>query len=670
MACPTTTERAVAMVSGFVVAAMALAVMAGWLAGIRKLTHLNPSLPPMQFNTAVAFLLCSLGLFTLHHRSAYPVRFFGGAAALIGALTLLQYVLGIDIGLDAAIVDQTPDPNRMAPNTAITFTLIGTALVVAGMKRIGNAHLVAWALLCTIASTFGLASLVGYATQLDTAYGWSNFTRMAVHTSFGSVTLGISGLALACFASRRVAGKHPLRWLSLTTGVSVWMLTVLLWQALQAAHSDLKLDTDSSSIYSLLSWMVLAGGTVGAILISAVLAQTAFLRDELRIRRSVEARLREAMHEIQLQKYALDRHSIVAVTDPRGVITSVNDKFCSISGYSREELIGQTHRVVNSGTHPKSFFVELWRVISSGETWHGVICNRAKDGSLYWVATTIVPFIDSEGGITRYVSVRTDVTQQVLSELKIRNINTELRRKNAEMEQFTYTVSHDLKSPIVTIRGYTEYLKRDLSQERQDRVDGFVESILQATEKMRHTIDDLLELSRIGRMSHEMADCSLADVAETVVREMRPQIERIGAEVDIQPGLPSIQGDRFRLEQVFQNLLANAIKYARREDVALRVQIRWETRENMVRVRVADNGPGIDPAYREKVFGLFERLEPDMEGTGVGLSIVRRIADLHHGRAWIEETPGGGATFIIEFARDHADHDEFAELQMNEVMHT
>lgn len=637
------------------------AVMVGWLFDIRGLINLRPILPPMQFNTAFGFFLCGAGYLAIFFRSRLFARVFGAIAVALGALTLFQYVAGVNLGIDDFFLDQTPDPNRMAPNTALCFALVGAKIFIVEGRGIDKHALALRVLLSSVTLVLGLTAVTGYFTNIETAYAWGDLTRMALHTSSGFVMLGACGLVASLSTSYQAQAKHIFRWMPGAAAISIWVYSVLIWQALQAAHSKLSLPTNESSTYSVLSWFLLLSGLVLGVLFYMSLSRSAIAREEIQVRIKAENQLKNVIRELQLQKYALDRHSIVAITDLEGVITIVNDKFCDISGYARDELIGRTHRIINSGTHPKEFFVDLWQTIASGDTWHGVICNRAKDKTLYWVDTTIVPFSDPHGKLTHYVSIRTDVTAHKLAESKIQSYNQQLQERNAEMEQFVYTVSHDLKSPTVTIRGYVDFLQKDLEHQRLDRIDGFVNSIVCATEKMRNTIDDLLELSRVGRVTHEMSSVNLEEVISVVVNEMKHRFKEIDAVIEIDCDESDVWGDQVRLEQVLQNLLENAVKYGHVEDKNLHLRISTERCDDMIRLMVADNGPGIDPAFADRIFGLFERLQSNTEGTGIGLAIVKRIAEVHGGKAWVEPNKSGGSTFIISLPRNTVHN----ELEIN-----
>ena len=227
-------------------------------------------------------------------------------------------------------------------------------------------------------------------------------------------------------------------------------------------------------------------------------------------RRRTENELKTSLKEIGDLKAALDEHAIVAITDPQGKITYVNDKFCAISKYSREELLGQDHRLINSGFHPKEFIRELWRTITHGRVWHGEIKNKAKDGSYYWVDTTIVPFLNENGKPRQYVAIRADITERKAAEEKIRQFNNELEQRvaertaqlqaaNEELEAFSYSVSHDLRAPLRHVEGFVELLQKDAGTALSEKSLRHLTTISEAAKRMGDLIDDLLAFSRVGR---------------------------------------------------------------------------------------------------------------------------------------------------------------------------
>jgi signal transduction histidine kinase len=223
----------------------------------------------------------------------------------------------------------------------------------------------------------------------------------------------------------------------------------------------------------------------------------------------------------------------------------------------------------------------------------------------------------------------------------------DLERKNTELERFSYTVSHDLKSPLVTIQGFAGLIGADLDAGKLDRARDGLERIVAASHRMHGLLDDLLELSRIGRTVDASGTVELAEVAREAVEVLRGRLEARGVAVHVAKDMPVVRGDRQRLVQVFQNLVENAVKFSA-DQAAPRVEVGVRHDGDETVCYVADNGQGIEAKLLDRVFGLFEKLNPRAEGTGVGLALVRRIVEAHGGRVWAEsDGPGRGATFCL-----------------------
>ena len=223
----------------------------------------------------------------------------------------------------------------------------------------------------------------------------------------------------------------------------------------------------------------------------------------------------------------------------------------------------------------------------------------------------------------------------------------ELESKNAELERFTYTVSHDLKSPLFTIRGFVGYLEKDALSGNQERLRSDVQRIIDATEKMQMLLNDLLELSRIGRLMNESQPVSFAELAHEVLELVEGRIMERGITVHMKSDLPIVYGDRQRLLEVLQNLVENAAKFmGNQTDPRIEIGQLGEA-EGMSVLYVKDNGIGIQPEHYERIFGLFNKLDVKSDGTGIGLSIVKRIIEVHGGRIWVESEVGKGTTFFF-----------------------
>jgi signal transduction histidine kinase len=280
-----------------------------------------------------------------------------------------------------------------------------------------------------------------------------------------------------------------------------------------------------------------------------------------------------------------------------------------------------------------------------GDSQVDLFCVR-KDGHRFPVEVGTNPLEMEEGKYVLCAIV--DITQRKLAEEEIKRINQELQRRNHEMQQFVYTISHDLKSPLVTCKGFVGLMKEDAVAGRWDVVLDSVGRIERAIQRMGDLIEDLLQLSRIGVIRNEPEEVHVGPMVRAIVDELAERLQQAGATIEIQPDLPNVMADRVRLAEVFENLLSNAIKYGCRGGNG-HISVGGMTGPHDIRFFVRDNGPGIAREFHRKVFGLFQRLDSNQEGTGVGLAAVARIMETHGGRAWVESAPGEGASFWIAF---------------------
>ncbi|SDU21028.1 hypothetical protein SAMN05444156_2623 [Verrucomicrobium sp. GAS474] len=392
------------------------------------------------------------------------------------------------------------------------------------------------------------------------------------------------------------------------------------------------------------------------------------IRTDITQRKANEGQLISVLGELRDIQAALDEHSIVAVTDATGKITKVNDQFCALSKYSREELIGQDHRIINSGHHPKSFFTDLWKTIARGKVWRGEVLNRAKDGSLYWVDTTVFPRMNEAGKPTQYVAIRTDITERKANEKKLIQVAQDLTDRNKELEMIVYTISHDLRSPLVNIQGFGKQLERSCDTIRQsiyaardgqipaEVVQRSAESVIPqalhfinaSANKIDILLSGILRYSRLGRATIQVEPLDMNVMVAEIVAAMKFQVDEMGARIDLIT-LPPCLGDRPHTGQVIANLIDNALKY-RSPDRPMRIVVggKREEEEGRVLYWISDNGIGIAPEHQAKVFEIFHRLNPEsVGGEGLGLTIAQRMLERQDGKIWVESAVAQGTTFYI-----------------------
>ena len=270
-----------------------------------------------------------------------------------------------------------------------------------------------------------------------------------------------------------------------------------------------------------------------------------------------------------------------------------------------------------------------------------------KGGELRWVRVYGHPVWDAERQqlVGIYGAVQ-DITERKLVEAEREALIHELEAKNAELERFAYTVSHDLKSPLITIRGFLSFVEADAVAGNLERVRSDIGRIADAVDKMQRLLNELLELSRVGRVMNPPQALSLTALARDAASLVAGRLRDNRVEISIPDDLPIVWGDRARLVEVLQNLIDNSAKFmGDQKQPRIEVGARQDGPDDLV-FYVRDNGKGIDPRFLDRVFGLFDKLDPESEGSGVGLALVKRIVDLHKGRVWAESEGAGRGTTL------------------------
>ena len=327
-------------------------------------------------------------------------------------------------------------------------------------------------------------------------------------------------------------------------------------------------------------------------------------------------------------KRALDHAAIVATTDVSGKITYVNDKFCDISKYSRDELLGRDHRIINSGYHPKDFISELWRTIAQGKVWRGELRNRAKDGSIYWVDTTIVPVLNADGKPRQYLAIRSDITQRKAMEQQLAD-----QAALTQLGQLAAVVAHEVRNPLAGIKGSLQVLQSRAITEPNDK--RIFDAMISRIDVLNSKVEDILRFARPRLPVLEAVDVravltDAATSAEAALNGACPGI-RIPAQTAL------VRADREMLRSVLLNLLLNACQSGSNDAIDILVSQQSDT----CRIDIADRGAGFGSTDPEQLFEAFHTAKKS--GTGLGLAIVRRLLSLQGGSVALLARDGGGA---------------------------
>ncbi len=348
-------------------------------------------------------------------------------------------------------------------------------------------------------------------------------------------------------------------------------------------------------------------------------------------------------------------HSIVSVTDETGDIVYANKKFCKISQYSQEELIGQNHKILKSDEHPPKFFTELWDTVSNGRVWEGEIKNRKKDGSFYWVKTIIIPIIDSEKNITNYVSVTTNITKEKEIQERLITMEEQLLKQNktllsqvesksaelvkserlATIGTMASRIAHDLKQPLTIMYTYADMLTSEIHSKLDSKDKEKWSRLQNSIFDMNRIIEDVLDFARTTEIKKKKS--SLLGILRLAINHVK---STYGIEINLPENDVSLRCDSRKIEGVLSNLLNNAVQAL---DGQGEIDVAISSDSEFVTIRIRDSGSGIPDENLEKIFEPM--FTTKKTGTGLGLVICKSIIEQHGGTISVSNKP---TTFTIK----------------------
>ena len=651
--------RSFARGAALAVAGAGMLVLFGWALDITILKSVVPGLVSMKANTAACFVLTGLSLFLLtrergpggQHRSAEIIsRIAAGTVVLISGLTVVEFAAGWNLRIDQLLFYEPPGtpgtvyPGRMAINTAVSFLLAGAALLWPDRETRRRSRPAEW--LSLLLGGIAWTALIGYAYSVKLPDPLVGTTPMALHTAIAFVLLAAGILCarpdrgiMALATAESMGGLVTRRFLPVAIVVPI----LLGW---------LRLLGQRAGYYGTEFGVALFTSSNIVIFVLFILASSRQLD-------RFDARRRRAEEEInRLFTFSQD---LLCVAGFDGYFKRLNPAWEKALGYTLQELKAKPYLEFLHPEDRSQTAAEAGKLVGGELTVSFENRYQAKDGSYKWLSWNSYPLPEEQ---LIYGSAR-EITERKETEEHVRRLNAALERQvreldrtnhelgatNQELEAFSYSVSHDLRAPLRHIDGFSRILEEEYGSQLDPSATRYLQRIRQGTRHMGELVDDLLSLSRVGRLELRRQVTGLHSLVEEARAELNEMAAQRGVQRSIEwriAPLPFVDCDPALMKQVFANLLSNAVKYTRPREQAV-IEVGSTGRDGQTVVFVRDNGVGFSMKYADKLFGVFQRLhrQEDFEGTGVGLATVQRILQKHGGRIWAEAELDRGACFYF-----------------------
>ncbi len=679
-----------------------LIVCIGWLLDIPILKSIIPNAVTMKFSTSISFIFSGIAIYFLSKYTegktniAKIVIPISSLVVFLFMTTLLTaYIFGKTSGIEQLFIKESSDAIKTSlPGMPSFATIVNFILIIVGIFAFFESRLkklftpIGYAI-----STIGIISIIGYGVNQPILYYYIDnvSSAMAIHTSFLFTSLGIALILsrnnitvqhgesvkiytkiLSLFLASSVIPiifviglnfnilesvpnnesiKISMIIISISTIITVIIFSSITARsiskpiislknvAMQISKGNFSIKANESGSDEISELSKTFNDMIGNIKMKEVLHM------EIEKLKHVNEEQRQYELETELKKIsdlkkALDESSIVDITDKEGTIIDVNKKFEKISKYTRNQLLGQNHRILKSGFHTPEFYEDMWNTITQGKVWQRDVKNRARDGTYYWVKTTIVPFLGKDGKPEQYIAIRTDITNQKLLERRLESLLENLKTIDMEKEEFAAMVSHELKTPLIPISGYAELFLDgslgNITKIQREKIHVMYEnSILLTT-----LIQDILDAQKIElkRLNLDIRTESIKEITKRCIDIFSPIAEQKGIKIIDETQDMMISGDPDRILQVLNNIVSNAIKFVPIQYGTITINSRNDN--DAVMISVKDNGIGIPKSKQKDLFKKFYQIDKSLTrksgGTGLGLAISRGIIEAHGGEIWVE----------------------------------